>query len=773
MANFSDLSPRQFTQYMNSFSEYGEVMGIDLASKDLRRAGFRVAADKEGKRINGMKYAAWLLDEITKRENAAATPRTYEDIKESARKRAAEASASGRDIGKIPPVKNPSRREACKKDLKLFLETYFPATFALNWSQDHIDIIREIQTAIISGGLQAESAPRGSGKTSILERSGIWAIFYGWRSFMVIIGASDAAATDILEEIKTEIEMNDLLAEDFPEVCFPVRALNGINNRAAGQLCCGERTRISWSDEIVTPTIAGSVASGSIIRTVGITGRIRGMKAIRPDGSNIRPDFILIDDPQTRESAESPEQCKKRMRIILGDILGLAGPGVKISAFMTCTVIRPGDVADIVLNNDDHPEWKGRRRKLLISFPKNMEIWNRYREIWMQSLQTNGNISEATEFYRDHRAEMDDGAEIYWKERFEPDEISAIQNAMNIYIQDKERFYSEYQNEPVPDEDEQHADKISVQQVWDRLNNRPRAEIPLAAEHITLFIDVQKNLLYWLVAAFADNFTGWIVDYGAFPDQGKRMFNLRNASPTYPDKYPGAGLEGAIFQALKDLTGDLLGRTWMREDGAEMKIERALIDSGWGRSTDVVFQFCRESQYSAILFPSKGQAIGAAQRPFTEYRRNQGDRIGFNWMIPNVRKKRSIRYILYDTNFWKSFFRERLFTAPGDPGSLTIYGNSEEHHRLLAEQLSSEYSEPTVGRGRRVDVWSAFPGRDNHWLDCVVGCFVAASERGCSLSAGDLAFSTAAKQQIRKVSTPSRDNVPTIHKPGRRFTPRR
>lgn len=771
MANFSKLKPSELTQYLNSFEEFGTVMGPDQASRNFRKAGFRIAADTEGRTINGFRYAAWIFDEVLHRENRITKPRTYDEIKEAARKRAAEASATGRDIGRIPEVKNPARREKCRRNLRFFLETYFPQTFELAWSRDHLDIIREIERGIINGGLQAESAPRGTGKTSILERAGIFATFYGWRFFMLIIGASDEAASEILDEIKKEIEFNELLAEDFPEVVYPIRALNGIANRSAGQLCCGERTLITWGKEIVLPTIRGSAAGGAIIRTVGITGRIRGMKAIKADGTSIRPDFVLIDDPQTRESAESPEQCKKRMRTINGDVLGLSGPGVKISAFMTCTVIRPGDVADQVLDNDRNPAWKGRRRKLLISFPSNTELWNQYREIWRESLRTNEDISDATEFYRTHRAEMDAGAEVSWPERYEPDEISGIQYAMNVYIRDRETFYAEYQNEPMPDDDG-NTDRITVQQIWDRMNNRPRGEVPIAANHVTSFIDVQKNLLYWMVCAWADNFTGWIIDYGAFPDQKRRNFTLSDANPTYPSRYPGTGLEGAIYAALRDLTGDLLSRVWRREDGAELHIERALIDSGWGRSTEVIFQFCRESPFAAILLPSKGQGITAAQRPFSEYRRNQGDRIGFNWMIPNVRKKRSIRYILYDTNFWKSFFRERLLTAPGDPGCLTVYGSDEEHHRLLAEQLSSEVSEPTSGRGRRVDIWKMLPGRDNHWLDCIVGNQVAASERGCLLQAGDIGHSlishsreAAAQSNPRRYATGGR-----VFTPGRRFT---
>ncbi|MBP5232117.1 MAG: hypothetical protein J6333_01785, partial [Planctomycetes bacterium] len=122
-----------------------------------------------------------------------------------------------------------------------------------------------------------------------------------------------------------------------------------------------------------------------------------------------------------------------------------------------------------------------------------------------------------------------------------------------------------------------------------------------------------------------------------------------------------------------------------------------------------------------------------------EYKREAGLKIGFNWHLKANPRKRAVRYMLIDTNFWKSFFRERLFTAMGDPGCLSLWGEDEEQSRLIAEHLSSEVSEPTAGRGRRVDVWTALPGRENHWLDCVVGDMAGASMLGCALSAGDLA----------------------------------
>jgi hypothetical protein len=45
-----------------------------------------------------------------------------------------------------------------------------------------------------------------------------------------------------------------------------------------------------------------------------------------------------------------------------------------------------------------------------------------------------------------------------------------------------------------------------------------------------------------------------------------------------------AGLEGSIYAGLESLTGLYLSRAFRREDGAELNIERCLIDANWGAS---------------------------------------------------------------------------------------------------------------------------------------------------------------------------------------------
>jgi hypothetical protein len=84
-------------------------------------------------------------------------------------------------------------------------------------------------------------------------------VLYGHRDFVCLIGSDEGHAMDMLESIKMELDGNDLLLEDFPEVVFPIQCLDGIANRCNGQLYQGERTHIGWTArEIVLPTMPGS-----------------------------------------------------------------------------------------------------------------------------------------------------------------------------------------------------------------------------------------------------------------------------------------------------------------------------------------------------------------------------------------------------------------------------------------------------------------------------------------------------------------------------------
>jgi hypothetical protein len=644
------------------------------------------------------------------------------------------ARQSARDVKRHGKPRNPKRRSSCKRDLLKFLRTYLVARFPLPFSEDHLRVIALLQGAILNGGLQAVAMPRGSGKTTLCEGALIWALVYGHRRFILAVACDAPKALAIVGSLKAELEHNDLIAEDFPEVCDYVHALKGIARRAEGQTSDGEQTLLLWTkDEVRLPRYAAG--GGSVIRAAGITGAIRGAKAVLADGTQVRPDLVLVDDPQTDESAKSPSQITSRLSTMTGTILGLAGPGESIACLTTLTVIQRGDLADQILDRQAHPEWQGVKSSLMRKLPSNQALWDEYGEILREDLRAEQGMARATTFYFDHRAEMDAGADPSWPERKKPDELSAVQHAMNLQIIfGPDAFAAEYQNDPVDPLASSDVEQLSPPVILKKLNREEREDVPQENSLLTVGIDVQQKALYWMASAWTMGFSGDVVSYGAYPDQGRPYFTLTEIEKTMEKAHPGASWEAALYASLEHLVNSLCGREWKRTDGSVARVDQVVIDAGYGNSTDTVYKFCRQSQHAALLMPYFGRATAAGATPMGEWKKKSGDRTGPGWRIARP-VARQTRHILADANIWKSFVADRLLAPFGSGGCLSIYGKHPSEHRMLADQLSAENRTRVTANGRTSDEWRVKPNRDNHFIDTLSMSAIGASMRGAKLDA--------------------------------------
>lgn len=758
--DIEEVNPTRLAGWLSMYNHMNYDVSRNKIGAMFQEFNSRLKSRKNEKSIDFVKFVAFCA---TRRKSGGFKPKTltaagYDAHRAEMARRSAAQSAEGRDIGEIPKPAHPEQIEACREDFKLFCETYFPEIFQLAWSDDHLRVIAKIEQSVLRGGLFAMAMSRGCGKSSLCETACIWAMLYGHRKFICLIGATETAADEMLASIKVELETNELLQEDFPSACYPVACLEGIAARCNGQTCNGERTRIKWTNnELVLPTIKGSVSSGIVIRVTGILGRIRGMKFKRPDGRSVRPDLVIIDDPQTRESASSIEQNRKRLQTLNGDILGLAGPSKKISGIMPCTVIRSGDMADTILDATKNPEWNGEKAKMLYVMPKNMKLWEEYNAIREESLRNDGNFERATQFYIENREAMDEGAVVGWKERFNHDEVSALQNAMNLLFRDEVSFAAEYQNEPLS---ENIGDEtvLSADFIAGKLNGIRYLTIPLDATCLAMFVDVQKPALFYVVMAFSDTFSGYVIDYGTYPEQQSRRYTLASLRTKLSDVFPNAGLEGQLYSALNHLLDEQLEKVYLREDGTPMKLNFSMIDANWGESTNIVYQVCRLDKWQGRVMPSHGHFVGASSKPMSEYKKKAGEKLGLEWYIPNA-NGRAIRHVVWNTNYWKSFVMARLAVAMGDNGCFSLYGNSPMTHEMYSEHMTAEYSVRVQGRGRIVDEWRIRPEHnDNHFFDCTVGCAVCASIIGCALPEQNKLVE-AAKQQKFSFTTDANGRI--------------
>lgn len=663
-------------------------------------------------------------------------PTAHDRHRERIRAYDAAESRSGRDIGPIPPIANVRRRSRGRDSFRLFCETYNAPLFYLEWSETHLKAITKIEETVHAGALYAFAMPRGFGKTALVEMAALWAIAYGFCRYAFIIGATATKGQQILDAIKVFMRLPEFAA-DFPEISLPAERLAGIANRAAGQLCQGEPTRIVWSqDRVILATVPPppnwpkrwklrsdglAPTSGAIVGVSGLTGDgIRGSSIALTTGEALRPDLVLIDDPQTDESANSLTQCDTREQLVGGAVLGLAGPNTAISAFMPCTVIRPGDLAERFLDRTKHPLWRGERTPLLSSMPTNKDATDTYMEVYRAAVQEDPpNLEAAASHWREHQAELEQGAVATWPARKLPTDVSAIQYAINLLCRSPRAFWSEYQNAPLVEERARRV--MSVAEILAKANGIPRGMVPQWATRLTAFVDVQGSLLYWAAVAWSEHFTGHVVDYGTYPEQRRSYFALRDARPTLVEATGAAGLEAQIFKGLTLCTDKLLARPWKRDDDTPIRIERLLVDSAW--QTEVVRQWCRQCGRAEIT-PSVGHYTGPTRTPISGWKLPPGARRGLNWILS--------KHVIFDPNFWKTFVFQRFAVDEPMPGCLTLCADAGKH-QLLIDHLTSETPDEVTAGGRTSDIWTLTPGRENHFLDCIVGNAVAASVQGVAL----------------------------------------
>jgi len=634
-----------------------------------------------------------------------AAARLAGDATDVARRRSRRATA--RDVA-IAPVADPARRERCRLDLRAFCELYLPDLFTLAWSPDHLTIIARLADCILYGRRYCLAAARGTGKSTLVIAACLWAILYGHRSFVVILGATHEDSKARLESIRLLIETCDAIHADFPGPCSCVRALEGAWNRSNAQTVAGERTHIKWGGTFLSvfPMIDGEPSSGAVVATRSMDSSIRGIQHTKPDGTIIRPDLVLLDDPQTPEQAASEFQVNKLENRIKGDVLNLAGPNVSLAAFMLITVIAEDDIAMRFLDHQRHPTWRGQRFQLIYKPPTNQGLWERYDVIRQTSLDKHGDERLAAEFYAAHREAMDEGAEVAWTERYRPErgEISAVQFAMNeLFDLGPAVFRAEYQNEPPPRED-LAALVLDAYRVETKSSGLARGAVPENALSLVSGWDVGKFGIYWIVAAVGPHRVVSIIDYGM------QEIDAPTGRIDPADMARTQALEIAILNGCRRLHDKFTADPYVcPATGEAHEVDLTLIDAGY--QAVAVHKFCSEDP--ARLGAVRGCGTARHQPNFYIPRKTLITHDGNLYLKPDASGRR-VHYANVDV--YKEQVQGGFILEPDAPGSLALF--EPEHrrtHHSIARHITAEI-QTEVDPG--VFKWTKARGRpDNHWLD--------------------------------------------------------
>lgn len=688
----------------------------------------------------------------------------YDRHKRDMRDRMAEKYRLGRELFPLPAPKSLERRKAGLLTLKGYCELYRKETFYLPWSKDQLDFVHYLEDIIRFGGMKIQAMARGDGKTRISIAAAEWGVLNGFRQFVVFLGSTALKGVENMQFFKDTFQKNELLAGDFPEVCYPLQKMGAATQ--AKPLYLGQDLGIVRTvKELRLPQIPGSACSGATFYSDGLLSEgLRGLARPFPNGEAVRPDLVILDDPQNDESARSPTQTANRMGVIKGTILGMAGPKKSIALVGAVTVISQNDLAAQVLNRDINPEFNGTRCQFLSKCPEGPR-WDAYWQLRADCLRRGDmDFKAATDLYREHRVEMDAGIIEHSPHRFRENELSATQHAAN-FLQRSGRaaFFAEYQNDPLSLGGD--VVYLKADNLREKLNGIKRGTVPDWASVLVCDIDVQDNILFWLVKAGGPNGDRAIVDYGFFPEQNRRHFAVREVKHTLSHWLAmtkrkglapivggdGAAMDGtdlangslsvnkaeAMYAGLMRLTNDLCGRAWRREHAGPINIRLGTIDAQDGDHWKIVYQVCRESPYRALLLPRHGLSVKASDRSVSiSWKKNLGDEVGDEWVRGPCKKEygRQDR-LLIDVNYWKTHSQTRWMTGKGAAGCATLCGRDFDEHAMFADHRTAEFPTRMTAEGkwgkRVADEWSLFPGRtENHFLDLDVATDAALSVCG-------------------------------------------
>jgi len=659
-----------------------------------------------------------------------------------------ERTALSQEIGPIPPIKNPKRRESCRYDLERYTMTYFKAACFMGLAPYQKEIIQAFQHVILNGGKKSRAVRRGGLKSTLARIATAWSIDYGHRKFPVLVGATDDKSNEHRDNLFKMLETSKEHCEDFPEL-IPL-LLKRKNPKKTLRLN-GVILDVSAKDErgcILFPAIEGADSSEARVAPYSIVSTdVSGLSFVDETGRVIRPDLLIFDDVQTPQSAKSFSQTSTRENAIDTTFQGLAGLGETLATIMVCTRRELDCLTARYCDREKHPDWDGQAFPVLLHEPTDKEGWKKYSDLLREGDNPDDGFAMASAFYRDNRERLDVGGVVAWEDDKEAGYISALQYCMTIKSLKPDFFRSELQQEGAAPEG--GLSQLSASELVKRVSNVPWGTVPSQASYLTSFVDSQDHVLFWMVCAWAKDFSGWIVDYGTWPDQGRQEFYKSDLSRTIEMQLPGASWEEAFVNAHNKLDQMLLGNHWPIQDSdSERDIDLLLKDWSDGDHKKRIEPQVLASKFRSRIRPSKGFAPKPGKKPVHLFGDAQKDRHTHSHWVE--RRTESPMNVQYDANMWKTHIFRRLKTIIGSPSCLLLPGDNESDLSLLAEHFTAELAKPIEYDGSKGIVYERIPNRDNDWFDCIVGNAVAASMLGCALP-GEIAQPNHAARRVVQV----------------------
>lgn len=313
--------------------------------------------------------------------------------------------------------------------MKFFARHYFPHHLTEKCSQMHEEMFKRFGQLIIEsqvsgkGSKEALAAPRGNAKSTLSSLIlPLWCIVGLRKKFIVLVSDTSDQSEELLEQIKVELEANERLIEDFPEVCGSGR---------------------TWkATKIVTK-------NGVAVRSCGKRKRFRGARH-----GNRRPDLVICDDLEDDENIDSPDQREKDRKWFFKALMKIGG---RSTVFIVVgTILHYDSLLSRLLVR---PGWHGKKWKAVIKWSSS-KLWEKWESLFTSRVVDAEN--RAKRFFDKHKIEMLEGTKVLWPE------AESYYFLMTMRVSDGPAYFdSEKQNEPV------NPDDCLFQEEWFRFIPEP------------------------------------------------------------------------------------------------------------------------------------------------------------------------------------------------------------------------------------------------------------------------------------------------------------
>lgn len=259
------------------------------------------------------------------------------------------------------------------------------------------------------GSRNAIAAPRGHAKsTSFTFKDTLHAILYRYKHYILIISDSSEQAEGFLDDIKTELEDNYNIIQDFSEL---------------------KGSKVWRSNVFLTKTNVKVEALGS-------GKKIRGRRH-----REWRPDLIVLDDIENDENVTTPEQRKKLSSWYFKAVSKCGDTYTDI--MYIGTILHYDSLLSTVLKK---AAYNSKVYKAVISDAVNTKLWEEWEKIYT-NLFDEQHKENAQAFYDAHEEEMLEGTQVLWKEKCSYLYLMAQKIDEGIAA-----FNSELQNNPIDPE---------------------------------------------------------------------------------------------------------------------------------------------------------------------------------------------------------------------------------------------------------------------------------------------------------------------------------